>query len=606
MKSTERVAEPESNSSRARTFDGARVVALAVKVSAALATIAVVSPWLPVFTPRWLIRGASVTFLWALLVVYVATFLAVVVGGTLAVVAAVRAWKRHDRAGLTRFLRPLVLASSCLIGLLAMEVGSEARLRWSKRLPRLPTEFEPPANAPGTEPGGLARPQGLSIVVVGESSALGEPYHPWLSVGQLVGWQLERVFPGRRIDVDIRAEGGLVLEQAVLRLLDLKRRPDAMIVFAGHNEFQTRFGWSRNVAYYADEGPKSPLVLLEFAHAMSSTCALILDSLDRYYGQTPPPPEITRELVDHPICSVREHAFLREDFRMRLDAVTAYCTGIGCLPILIVPGSNDGSFEPDRSVLAPATSASARAAFAAEFFAARAGESTDPQASASAYRRLLSGHPGFAESHYRLARLLARIGSWEEAREHFVLARDLDGFPLRCPSDFREVYHSVARARSALLIDGPEVLSRVSAHGVLDDELFHDAHHPGLLGVVALANEVLAQLKQRDALGWPESVPFVPIEPEACAHHFSLDLARWAQVCERSKDFYARTAFVRFDPAERSRKANSYGQTATDLAAGRVPGASVLAGLAIPPFIAHTEESGSSLSVSPPVPRSVQ
>ena len=384
-----------------------------------------------------------------------------------------------------------------------------------------------------------------------------------------MGWQLERIFPGRPIRVDVRADGGLCLEQAVLCLLDLERRPDAMIVFAGHNEFQTRFGWSRNVSHYVEEGVKSPLVLLDRARAISSACKLILTALDLHYGEARPPARVTRELVDHPVCSPNEYAFLRDDFRIRLDALTEYCTGIGCLPILIMPGSNDGSFEPNRSVLAGSVPADLRAAFAREFQAARAAESIDAEASISAYRRLVDQHPEFAEAHYRLGGLLAASGAWDESTRHFVLARDLDGLPLRCPSDFLEAYRTVARRHGAMLIDGPEVLSRVSPHGVLDDHLFHDGQHVNLIGTIALANDILVQLKKRRALGWPESTPAPRIEIETCARHFGLDSKKWATICDRTSDFYVRTAFVRFDPSSRLRIADQYHQASLDFAAGR-------------------------------------
>ena len=100
----------------------------------------------------------------------------------------------------------------------------------------------------------------------------------------------------------------------------LARRPDAIIVFSGHNEFQAPFGWSRNVRHYVEEGPEHPLALIELARSASSTVKLILDTLDRFRGETPPPPRATRELVDHPICAPAEFAFLLEDFRRRLDA----------------------------------------------------------------------------------------------------------------------------------------------------------------------------------------------------------------------------------------------------------------------------------------------
>ena len=160
-------------------------------------------------------------------------------------------------------------------------------------------------------------------------------------------------------------------------------------------------------------------------------------------------------------------------------------------------------------------------------------------------------HPEFAECHYRLGRLLVRTGDWNDAQRHFILARDLDGLPLRCPTPFREAYREVARRYGAVLIDGPELLARLSPHGILDDHLFHDAQHLNLAGYVALAQAVLEQLEHRRAFGWPAGAPVPRIELDECANHFELDGGKWAAVCERSRSFYQRTAYIRYDPSER-------------------------------------------------------
>ena len=88
--------------------------------------------------------------------------------------------------------------------------------------------------------------------MIGESSGRGEPYHPWLSVGQIVAWRLERVFPGRPIQLDIWAYGGATLEVMHNKLAGLSYRPDALIVYVGHNEFQARYSWMRDVDHYRD------------------------------------------------------------------------------------------------------------------------------------------------------------------------------------------------------------------------------------------------------------------------------------------------------------------------------------------------------------------
>ena len=398
----------------------------------------------------------------------------------------------------------------------------------------------------------------ISILVIGESSARGEPYEPWVSVGQIVGWKLESVFPGRKIEVDVRARGGFCLEQALLPLLDLDRKPDAVILFSGHNEFHARYGWSRNVARYAEEGPESLLGLQALARSMSSTTHQIFSVLDRFYGEAPPPPHVTRELVDHPSFTPREFAYLREEFQRRLDSLAVYCNRIGALAILIVPGSNDGAFEPSRSVLSSDTPKKSRAEFAAAFQAARNAQATDPANAIEAFHRLVAQHPEFAESHYRLAQLLARSGNWSEAAQEFVLARERDALPIRCQADFRAIFPAIARRYGCMLIDGPSILARASPHGILDDYLFHDAQHLSMVGAIALARDILDQLHARHAFGWADSTPVPGIELEECARHFEMDSSRWAKVCERSSGFYSKYAYLRHDPTDRVESQNRY------------------------------------------------
>ena len=340
----------------------ARMVRLALVAAAIACGIAGTMAgiyWVPLFVPPWLIRRASIVSLWVILGVFVAGVPAVVVAGPWAVVAAAMARRRGDRAAMQRALRRLLLAAGAAGGLVAMEAACGVMLEWSYRTPALPSRFPDDAAPDASSP---TRP--IDLVVVGASSAIGEPYQPWISVGRIVGWQLERVFPGREVRFEIRAAGGLCLEQAVLRLATLQRRPEALIVFSGHNEFQARYGWSRDVRHYPEEGPDSPLALLQMGRQASSAIAMILATLDRHYGSTPTPERVTRELVDHPICLPKEYAFLREDFGRRIDALAQYGRRIGAVPVLIVPGSNDGAFEPSRSVLSGDTPAADREAFA--------------------------------------------------------------------------------------------------------------------------------------------------------------------------------------------------------------------------------------------------
>jgi hypothetical protein len=554
-------------------------------------------PWLKTLTPHWVIIRGGIFVLWFLLGAFILAVPAAATGVVWSWIALVRCRRRRDRAALLRSMKWVLLFSSCSASLIVMEAVVRFMDHRSYRIPDPQTSKRKEVGDRGArlDPGrpeqrerlgmekrtkgegssdlvavsGPLSGAGLKILVIGESSAAGEPYEPWISVAKIVGWKLDSVLAGRVVDVDVRARGGFCLEQALLALDGLDYKPDAIVLFSGHNEFHARYGWDRNVAHYVEDRPESLLGLQELARSLSSTTHVIFKNLDRFYGEAPPPPHISRELVDHPCFTPREYRYLLDEFRHRLDSLAEYCNRIGTLAILIVPGSNDGAYEPSRSFLGPETSRAERAEFAAAFREARASETSDPQKAIAAYRQLIAHHPEFAESHYRLGKVLEDIGQWDEAGREFIFARDRDGLPVRCQSEFRAVFHSVARQYGSMLVDAPSILEKVSPHGILDDYLFHDAHHMNLVGTIAVARDVLEQLRARHAFGWPESTPVPPIELVECASHFKMDARKWAKVCERSSGFYSRQAYARYDPADRVLAQERYNQTAAAIAAGR-------------------------------------
>src|SRR5262249_30739397 len=150
------------------------------------------------------------------------------------------------------------------------------------------------------------------------------------------------------------------------------------------------------------------------------------------------------------------------------------CERVGCVPVLVIPPGNEAGFEPNRSVLADTVANAERARVARAFASARAAEAPDPARALAGYPAILRPRPGFADAHLRAGRLLERAGQYPEANRHYLLARDHDGYPVRCPSPLQEAYRAVARRHGCILVDGPAVLRRICPHGILDDHAFHD------------------------------------------------------------------------------------------------------------------------------------
>jgi hypothetical protein len=557
-----------------------RLCALAVAIALGVGVLLILPEWLRLFS-RPVRRWLTEVLLQSLRLGYLATLLLAAPASLFCGWQCCRSRKRGDHRPLVA--RVLLLSVTCLAGILALEPSAAAWLAWAHRFPALP----PPQALGVPRPVGQAArllgsssslptlPEHLTndpantlrVVVIGESSAQGFPYCPWLSIGQIVAWQLERALPLRRVELEILAQGGANLEMMHHKLARLKCRPDVMIIYAGHNEFQSRFEWSRTLR--PTEAPRELVDgLFARVNPYSPLCRMIQEAIHTNRLDAPPP-LVPRQVIDWPMCSAGEYAQVLADFERRLEAIVAYCEQLGTLPVLFIPPANDGGFEPSRSALPGDVSRAERAILTRDFQAARTAE-RDPARAITLYRALVARAPSFAEAHFRLARLLEGNGAYDQAARHYELARDADAVPIRCPGPFQDAYRKVAARHDCILIDGPAVLRAISPHGILNDTLFHDAHHPTLRAYVALAEALLHAFRARGAFGWPDGSE-ARLDAAECARHFGMDALRWWVVCERTSEFYRWLSITRFDPRERLEKAQRYAAAARQVAAGVAP-----------------------------------
>ncbi len=525
--------------------------------------------WLRAFGPGRFFPGhTAATLLAILLAVYPTTAAAAAVGLAVSLWALARSrsgdsharWLRNPTAA-----RWLLLCGTILVSIGIAEAGATAWLGWIHRLPTMPAKFVEQAG-PDKE---------VLIVVIGASSALGVPYEDWLSVGAIVGRELQRVIPSRQFRVENLAEKGATLEAMHLKLSRLVRRPDALIVYCGHNEFLARFSLSNRVLYYDDERSRSwGRAWLESPGRLSAVMRLARENLEKQrVGLIPAHSfSVLESTIGRPVCTKENAERVFDDFERRLESIVTDCERIGCLPILIIPPGNDES-DPSQSYALPGTRPEARRALFDQLTQIRSYEKGNPPAAIAAYREILAVQPAHAQTHHRLARLLESAGSFAQADCHYMLARDHDGLPLRASTRLESTYRVVAQRheRFVVLVDGPAVLKARSRHGILDNHLFHDNVHPNLNGQVALADAVLAALKDRAAFGWPNLVAATTLKPSRVAAEFKVDAAAWAAVCNRSAAHYGQLAFLTVDSAERIQWRDRYSHAARRIEAGAAP-----------------------------------
>jgi len=549
--------------------------------------------WLQSIIPKWVYWKAGLIFLIIVEIAYGITLVLTVLG--IAVQGLLMFWDRRSRAGRIASARGLLLCVSLLLGLMAAEavagvclarsgratampVGGLTRRFRSRRLLVPPPNTELPTQFPDQKDD-----RDIDLVVIGESSAEGVPYNYWVSIGAIVSWQLQESIPDRRSRLQVLACSGSTLEKQQEMLASLTRRPDVLIVYCGHNEFSSRLDSSRDLDHYFDERlPTAWTIVVEWVEGASPVCALIRQTAAKCRIGIPPPQNGNRNLIDVPAYTSTEYTTMLVDFRRRLEVIVSYAERVGAIPLLIVPPANDAGFEPNRSFLPARTPHSEREAFRRDFEAARRLEATDPKESTARFRALLARQPGFAETHYRLGRLLERSGGWDEAYRHYVAARDLDGYPMRCPTAFQDIYKDVAARHGCILIDSQAYFHAIGHRGLLDDHLFHDGLHPSLRGQIALAQAILQSLHSRRAFGWPKDAPAPVIDPARCSAHFVLVAGAWNYICRWGITFYDLTAFTRYDPSERLAKREAFRAAARRIDRGTAPEEVGLPNIGIP------------------------
>jgi hypothetical protein len=528
-----------------------------------------------VFTRQTLLRGA-VGFLVLLEIAYLLVVLAA--GAGVAASGILLYWSRTGSArSLSRF-RGLALSIGCLMAALLAEGIATGWHSWSQRMIPLTYGVASSSDSQVTEP---AEREEVNVTVVGESSAVGVPFDTWLSVGKIVAWQLGEAVPGKRFRVDLIAKSGDTLAGQYQKLAAARRRPNLLIVYCGHNEFDSVVPWSHRAEHYLDDKLPLHLTAYKLAGGVSSVCALIRALADKCRVQVLPPGNAHPPLVDAPAYTPAEFAARLDEFRRRLEAIAVYGERLHAYTVLVIPPGNDG-LDPNRSYLAPSTPRVERVEFERDFLDARRLEETDEARAIVAYRALLAQQPTFAETHHRLGVLLSQSGAWEEAYRHFVLARNLDGFPLRCVTSFQDVYRELAARHQCIVIDGQSLFHAIGRHGLLDDYLFQDAMHPSLHGYVALAQHIVDSLHGKEAFGWSKDRPAPEIDLAKCAAHFGLDASGWKTLCERGAMFYYATIPMRYDRTLRLTKFKAFEKAVGRVASGEPPEAVGLPNIGIP------------------------
>ena len=355
------------------------------------------------------------------------------------------------------------------------------------------------------------KPGTYRIFVQGGSTAAGFPYGHGGAFSRMLEQRLQATFPETAIEVvnvSLDATNSYTLRDLVPEILE--QDPDAILLYAGHNEYYGVLG----VASAESVGRVPALVRAYIGLRTLRTVQWLQDAMDwgagllwDLLGRTTPPRRTLMEYLasEHTVRydSPLYHAGIGQ-LRANLDAILRAYAEAGVPVFVGTLASNERDQPP--FVSRPAADS---AAYARHVDAARTALERDDSAAAwSAIDAAEAVDPTTGEPFYLRGRLLDRTGSHDAARTAYRAARDRDQLPFRAPSPMNDVIRVAAERHGATVVGTLDALAGASPDGIVDRTVMLEHLHPDIGGQFLLADAFYRALREAGEIGdWSAPVP---------------------------------------------------------------------------------------------------
>ena len=312
---------------------------------------------------------------------------------------------------------------------------------------------------------------GLRVFVLGESSAAGFPYGYNGTFSRVLRDALQDVLPGDTVEVvnlGIAAITSYTLYDEVGEVL--AQRPDAVVIYAGHNEFYGALGAGSTETIGAYPGlvrtylklQRLKLVLLarEIATGISGRLAAMTGSERGASSRS-----LMQQLVREERIPLNGETY-RRGVRQFHDNLRAILRRFQAARVPVFIGSLTSNLRdqpPFRSVASP-------------------------------------GAPP-AQELFAEARQVLAAGDRGRARTLFEHARDLDALRFRAPAEFNTIIRTLARETGSHYVPVDEAFTAASPDGIPGSELFWEHLHPNQRGYHLMARVFYEGIARAGFLG---------------------------------------------------------------------------------------------------------
>ncbi len=299
------------------------------------------------------------------------------------------------------------------------------------------------------------------IFVMGESTAEGFPYQPGMMFSRILQYRLQDAFPHKRIEV-INTGVTAVCSYTMADFIDeiLQQRPDAIIIYAGHNEYYGALG----IASVENGGNARWIKKLHLKLVRLRTYQMMQQLVRWSTGLfTPKTPFIPKTLMERiakgksiQYGSAGYNAGI-DQFRANMAEIIEKARRAGVRTMVSEQVCNIRDLPPFESA-----------------------ETTD--------------NPGAARF-YEKARHLYSAGDFDGARDNYYKAKDYDVIRFRAPEAINETIAALGKEYGVSVVPMKSYFEEHSPHGLIGHNLITEHLHPNADGYFLMADVFFNSLR---------------------------------------------------------------------------------------------------------------
>ncbi len=317
---------------------------------------------------------------------------------------------------------------------------------------------------------------GYRIFILGGSTAAGFPYGDNLAFSRILNIRLNDAFPDKHIEI-VNTSMSAVNSYTLLDYMDeiLKQQPDALLIYAGHNEFYGAMGvgsvesFGKNPAIIRFYLKLKRFKIFLLVRDAIGTIKKTASKMQHGDPEVDPSHTLMARIVSEQTIPYKSRLYNRglRQFRDNLRIIYEKAEQAN-VPVLISElVSNIKDQPPFISVKAD----------------------TFPK----------------ADRAFEIGKKLLQQGDFDDAKVALTMAKDLDALRFRAAEDFNTIIHETAQEFDSPVVPMKSVFESHSTHGIVGKELVLEHLHPNIDGYFRMADAFLHSMRQHSFVSgsWP-------------------------------------------------------------------------------------------------------